>query len=333
MAQVSIPYQQIAAPTNGLVQNGFVYIGVAGTMPDPDRASTWATVYANGTIASQPIRTNANGVMVDGSGSPKIYTVDAAAFSLLVQDANRTTLYRAATVQQITDGSVGTDALADNAVTYEKIQPVTRNRILGRIPTVDGNVSELTIASEMEITPGGTFGIKDGGINALKIQDGEITNAKIASGAVTNAKIADDSVTYAKMQNASADRLLGRRSGSSGDIEEITHSSDFTITAGGELQLSSVSFASLGSSGYARLPGGLLVQWGQASASQASSSSVVFPTVFATAVYRVVFGMRLSSAADPMSGVGYGSATTSGFTFYNTNSIYSATADYIAIGS
>jgi len=42
-------------------------------------------------------------------------------------------------------------------------------------------------------------------------------------GSVTTAKIANDAVTYAKIQNVSAtDRLLGRSSAGSGDVEEVT---------------------------------------------------------------------------------------------------------------
>jgi hypothetical protein len=45
----------------------------------------------------------------------------------------------------------------------------------------------------------------------------------IANDAVTTAKIAADAVTYAKIQNVSAtDKVLGRQSAGSGDVEEIT---------------------------------------------------------------------------------------------------------------
>jgi hypothetical protein len=57
-------------------------------------------------------------------------------------------------------------------------------------------------------------------------------------GSVTTAKIADDQVTYAKIQNVSAtDRLLGRSTAGSGDVEEIT------CTAAGRALLDDVDAA------------------------------------------------------------------------------------------
>lgn len=47
--------------------------------------------------------------------------------------------------------------------------------------------------------------------------------SQITSGTLDAARIANDSITYAKIQNVSAtDRLLGRSSAGSGDVEEIT---------------------------------------------------------------------------------------------------------------
>lgn len=57
-------------------------------------------------------------------------------------------------------------------------------------------------------------------------------------GSVTTAKIANDAVTYAKLQNVSAtDRLLGRSSAGSGDVEEVT------CTAAGRALLSGADAA------------------------------------------------------------------------------------------
>jgi len=52
---------------------------------------------------------------------------------------------------------------------------------------------------------------------------GTYPNPTIAAGAIVTADLANDAVTYAKLQNVSAtDRLLGRSSAGSGDVEEIT---------------------------------------------------------------------------------------------------------------
>lgn len=55
------------------------------------------------------------------------------------------------------------------------------------------------------------------------IDTGAVIEGKIAAGAVTEGKIAAGAVTYAKIQDVSAtDKLLGRSSAGSGDVEEIT---------------------------------------------------------------------------------------------------------------
>lgn len=66
--------------------------------------------------------------------------------------------------------------------------------------------------------------------NTLRVGDGvtaysslSVVSATPTDGSVTTAKLANDSVTYAKIQNVSTtDRLLGRSSAGSGDVEEIT---------------------------------------------------------------------------------------------------------------
>lgn len=60
--------------------------------------------------------------------------------------------------------------------------------------------------------------------SACRGDDSRLSDTRTPTdGSVTTAKIANDAVTYAKIQNVSAtDRLLGRSSAGSGDVEEIT---------------------------------------------------------------------------------------------------------------
>lgn len=71
---------------------------------------------------------------------------------------------------------------------------------------------------------------------AAAVADGSVTTAKIADSpnGVTTAKLSDDAVTFAKMQNITTDRLLGRDTASSGNIEElsVTNGLEFTGSTG-----------------------------------------------------------------------------------------------------
>lgn len=67
-----------------------------------------------------------------------------------------------------------------------------------------------------------TYGTSAG--TACQGNDSRLSDTRTPTdGSVTTAKIANDAVTYAKLQNVSAtDRLLGRSSAGSGDVEEIS---------------------------------------------------------------------------------------------------------------
>lgn len=85
------------------------------------------------------------------------------------------------------------------------------DRLLGRDTASAGAIEEITVGGGLEFT--GSGGIQRSALT------GDVT-ASAGSGTTT---IANDAVTYAKMQNVSAtDKILGRSSAGSGDVEEIT---------------------------------------------------------------------------------------------------------------
>ena len=136
-------------------------------------------------------------IYLTASDTYAVYSLTAAGRALLDDAdaaAQRTTLGLGAlavlgTVDAatITNGSVGTDELANFSVTIGKLS-LTAQDLAGSL-----------IAN---------FGI---------------TATQLASDAVETAKIINDAVTYAKIQNVTAtDRLLGRSTSGAGVIEEIT---------------------------------------------------------------------------------------------------------------
>lgn len=91
MSNVQLGFTQIIDPVSfKSVPSGKIYIGEYGTLPNPANSATWKQAYfvnsdGTRTAASQPIRTNAAGYAVDGSGNIKTIQVDGG-YSLLVQD-------------------------------------------------------------------------------------------------------------------------------------------------------------------------------------------------------------------------------------------------------
>jgi hypothetical protein len=84
---------------------------------------------------------------------------------------------------------------------------------------------------------------------------------------------------------------------------------------------------SLASSGYQKLPGGLILQWGN-DGSPALSSSVTFPIAFPTAVYQIVATLYATSTGGNASVVTPG-PTTSGFNITKSAAI---SCNWIALG-
>lgn len=103
----------------------------------------------------------------------------------------------------IDTSAVTTTKIADDAVTFAKMQNISTDRLLGRDTAASGNVEEIGLDGSINFTGFGSIGITTGG--------------------VATAMIANDAVTYAKIQNVSAtDKILGRSSSGAGDVEEIT---------------------------------------------------------------------------------------------------------------
>jgi len=102
--------------------------------------------------------------------------------------------------------------IANNAVTFAKVQQVNTDRILGRDTSGAGNIEQLTIGGGIEFT--GSGGIRTSAFT------GDVTKA--AGG--TAQTIASSAVTYAKIQDISAaSRLLGRGAGAgAGVTQEIS---------------------------------------------------------------------------------------------------------------
>ena len=110
MSNISLNYAQIIDPLSFKSINlAKIYIGEYGTLPNPAVSGTWKQAYfvnsdGTRTAASQPIRTNAAGYAVDGSGNIKPVQVDGG-YSILVQDQLNATKFSQA-CSPVNDGAV-----------------------------------------------------------------------------------------------------------------------------------------------------------------------------------------------------------------------------------
>lgn len=104
---------------------------------------------------------------------------------------------------QIDASAVGTTEIANDAVTFAKMQNVSEGTIIGRlIGSGTGDPITMGIGQGLDNTGG---------------------DLEIPANAIATAMIGDDQVTYAKMQNISTtQRALGRDTSGAGDTEEVT---------------------------------------------------------------------------------------------------------------
>jgi len=131
--------------------------------------------------------------------------------------------------------------IANDAVTFAKMQNINTDRLLGRDTTAVGDTEEITVGGGLEFTGGpgiqrsaltgdvtATAGnnstiIANDAVTTVKILNSNVTDAKLASDSVITSKILNSNVTYAKIQNISAtSRSLGRKTAGAGVVEELT---------------------------------------------------------------------------------------------------------------
>ncbi len=73
----------------------------------------------------------------------------------------------------------------------------------------------------MALTKVSTDGVKDDAITKTKIPANQIEASELADNAVDTNAIANDAVTVSKIQNVAQDRILGRQSSGTGDLQEL----------------------------------------------------------------------------------------------------------------
>lgn len=113
------------------------------------------TVQEEGTTVTSDRQTlNFIGSTVTAVDNPTNNRVDITVVPVADGDKGDITVSSSGTVWAIDTGAITTDKIADDSVTYSKIQNVTTARLLGRSTAGAGNVEELIVGSGLNLTSG-----------------------------------------------------------------------------------------------------------------------------------------------------------------------------------
>lgn len=112
-------------------------------------------------------------------------------------------------VTKAAGGTVTT--VANDSITNAKLDNMATDTLKGRDTAGTGDPEDITLNVTLEFTGTGS------------LQRAAISNDVVIAAGSNSALIPNDTITYAKMQDVSAtDKILGRVSGGSGNVEEIT---------------------------------------------------------------------------------------------------------------
>lgn len=132
-----------------------------------------------------------------------------------------------------------TDALYVTNLGAEFLGNITTDRLIGRDTTGTGETEQLTVGGGVEFT--GSGGIQTSAFTGDVTKSAGGTATTIAASAVETSMLEDDAVTFAKMQNIATDRLLGRDTASTGNVEELTVGGGVEFTGSAGIQRSALT--------------------------------------------------------------------------------------------
>ena len=207
----------------------------------PFAVASGATYVAN--LIAEFLRVSTNNVVIgrttSGAGNHQELTLDdTLEFSgTAIQRAALTgdvTATAGSNTTAIAAGVIVTADIADDQVTYAKMQNITTDSLIGRDTAATGDPETIGLNATLSM---------DGAGN---LQRAALTGDVTASAGSNATTIANDVVTYAKIQNVSAaSRVLGRGSAAgAGDTEELTIGSGLSIS-GTTLSASSATMSLL----------------------------------------------------------------------------------------
>lgn len=170
------------------------------------------------------------------SGKRKVEVSAGGGGSLSDGDYGDITVSGSGTVMNIDPNAVGTTEIANDAVTFSKLQNLNTDRLLGRDTAASGDAEEISVGGGLEFT--GSTSIQRSALTGDVTAAAGSNATTIANDAVTTIKILNSNVTLAKIQNIGTDRLLGRDTAASGVVEELTVGGGLEFSGAGGIQRS-----------------------------------------------------------------------------------------------
>lgn len=138
-----------------------------------------------------------------------------------------------------TAGSNST-TIANDAVTFAKMQNIVTDSLIGRDTASTGDPENITLNATLSMN--GSGALQRAALTGDVTASAGSNTTTVANDAITTVKILNDNVTYAKIQNVAAtDRLLGRDTAGAGDIEELTVSGGLEFTGSSGIQRSALT--------------------------------------------------------------------------------------------
>lgn len=191
----------------------------SNTLTIPNNTVTFAKM--------QDISAGTDGVLLGkatGSGDPELININP----LQGISISGGVLQREALTGDVTASAGGaTTTIANDAVTYAKMQNVSAgSKLLGRGNSGSGDVEEITLGSGLTMT--GTTLSSSGGSGITDGDKGDVTVS--SSGTVWT--VDNNAITLAKMATIATQRLLGRTTASTGDVEVLSVTSPLALTPG-----------------------------------------------------------------------------------------------------
>jgi len=187
-----------------------------------DQRITQLTALPKASVAATDVLPIAD---ISASQTKKVTAKDLVDAGLDLVDAASIDLDK---LDQASVTKIGSTALASGAVTAAKLGNNSSVAISASAPgsdNFDGRGWLNSGTGELQVYRSGAYSaitpaLVDGSVTTAKLADGAVTTAKASN--LGTAALADGAVTYATLQDVSAtDRLLGRSTAGSGDVEEI----------------------------------------------------------------------------------------------------------------